>query len=138
MSDGVSNDGNDGSKGLYTYKWDETGEKTMVAIEETPREKLLRRHSEMCDQARAIMEKKNEDYGADADPFRNFRSFGAFGILVRLSDKLARMRGYIERGDFSVKDETFEDTGIDALNYVILLLAILEFGGECNGGKTSI
>lgn len=106
---------------------------------ESPRERLLRRHGELTRVAREVMESKNRDYGADEDPFRNFRSFGAYGILVRLSDKLARMRGYVERGgDLKVRDESFEDTGIDAINYVVLLLAILEFGDECNGGKTTI
>jgi len=110
----------------------------MVRKKETPRERLLRRHMELCKRAIEIMEAKNRDYGADEDPFRNFRSFGALGILVRLSDKLARMRGYIERGQLAVSDETFLDTGIDAINYVVLLLTILEFGDECNGGKTTI
>ena len=84
------------------------------------------------------MVKKNQDYGADDDPFRNFRSFGAFGILVRLSDKLARVRTYIERGDLKVEDETFQDTCKDAINYVILLLTIVEFGDKCNAGKTTV
>jgi hypothetical protein len=106
--------------------------------EEAPRARLLRRHQELCDRAREIMEAKNRDYGADADPFRNFRAFGALGILVRLSDKLARARTYLERGNFAVKDEQIDDTLLDAINYVILLMAILEFGDECNQGGTTI
>jgi len=105
---------------------------------ETHRRKLLRKHEELCLRARKIMEEKNQDYGADADPFRNFRAFGAFGILVRLSDKLARTRTYLERGDFKVKDEKIDDTLLDALNYVILLATFLEFGDDCNGGSTTI
>ena len=104
----------------------------------SPRARLLQRHRELCDKAREIMDRKNQDYGADADPFRNFRSFGAFGILVRLADKLARARTYLERGNFKVKDEQIEDTLLDAINYVILLATILEFGDECNGGSTTI
>jgi len=110
----------------------------LTATEETSRERLLRRHREMCDRARIIMEAKNKDYGADDDVFRNFRSFGAFGILVRLSDKLARVRGFVERGQLAVSDETFADTCLDAINYIILLQTMVEFGDECNGGKTTI
>ena len=84
------------------------------------------------------MESKNQDYGADADPFRNFRSFQELGILVRLSDKLSRLRTYIERGDFKVQDESVKDTALDAINYVVLLLTMIEFGDECNSGKTTI
>lgn len=66
------------------------------------------------------MEMKNKDYGADSDPFRNFREFGLLGILVRLSDKLARLRTFTERGELSVKDESVTDTIIDARNYLVL------------------
>lgn len=63
---------------------------------------------------------KNQDYGANDDPFRNFRAFGSFGILVRLSDKLARILTYTERGELTVKDESVTDTVLDAINYLIL------------------
>lgn len=66
------------------------------------------------------MAKKNEDYGANEDPFRNFRAFGEFGILVRLSDKLARILTYVERGQLTVKDESVTDTLLDAINYLVL------------------
>ena len=55
---------------------------------------LLKMHEALCKDALDIMRKKNEDYGAEGDPFLNFRAFGSFGILVRLSDKLARLRTY--------------------------------------------
>jgi hypothetical protein len=104
----------------------------------TPRERLLSLHSDYCDAARAVMEAKNQDYGADSDPFRNFRSFGQLGILVRLSDKMSRLRTFVERGDLKVSDESISDTALDAINYVVLLLAMIEFGDECNGGRTTI
>ena len=93
----------------------------------SPRADLLQRHEELCAYARKIMEKKNQDYGADGDPFRNFREFGTIGILVRLSDKLARIRTWEERGQFAV-DETLQDTVLDAINYLILYLAMKERG----------
>lgn len=92
----------------------------------TPRNKLLNYHTTLTLQARQVMEKKNQDYGEDGDPFRNFRAFGAFGILVRLSDKLARLRTFVERGTYMVNDESFEDTIKDAINYIILLSAMVK------------
>ena len=86
------------------------------------REDLLHLHEELTAKARQIMVKKNQDYGADADPFRNFRAFGRFGILVRLSDKLSRLRTFVERGSFAVEDEKVEDTVEDAINYLVLFL----------------
>ena len=91
----------------------------------SPRNKLLNYHTALSLQARQVMEKKNQDYGEDGDLFRNFRAFGAFGILVRLSDKLARLRTFVERGTYMVNDESFEDTIKDAINYIILLSAMV-------------
>lgn len=88
------------------------------------REELIKYHETLTEEARELMRKKNEDYGTGGDPFFNLREFGELGILVRLSDKLARLRIYIERGTFSVKDESFEDTIQDGINYLVLLGAM--------------
>lgn len=104
----------------------------------TPRNKLLNYHHALSERARRVMEKKNQDYGEDGDPFRNFRTFGPYGILVRLSDKLSRLRTFVERGSFQVNDESFEDTIMDALNYIILLSAMVrekEVIGEATDAK---
>jgi hypothetical protein len=70
-----------------------------------------------------IIKKKNCDYGANDDCFANFRMFGELGILVRLGDKLSRLKTTICRGSAEVKDETIEDTIMDLCNYGQLLLA---------------
>lgn len=88
------------------------------------RDDLLLMHETMCKEARDIMRKKNEDYAGESDPFANFRAFGSFGVLVRLSDKLARLRNYENRGEFSVKEESIQDTVLDAINYCIIYLAM--------------
>ncbi len=95
-------------------------------------EQLLMFHTTTCNKARELMARKNHDYaGKDGTtPFANFEVVGHMnickpevGILVRLSDKLKRIVEYINSGEFKVKDESFEDTIIDAINYNILLLA---------------
>lgn len=63
---------------------------------------------------------KNRDYGANADPFRNFRQFGRMGILVRLGDKFARLQSFTENGKFFVQDEGVQDTIKDIINYAVL------------------
>lgn len=92
-------------------------------------EELLVFHKELCDRARVIIEKKNSDYGAVTDLFRNFHGFGAFGILVRLSDKMARMRTFLEKlakGEaLVVVSESIEDTALDAINYIVLFLGYI-------------
>lgn len=66
--------------------------------------------------------KKNNDYGGVKDPFKNFRDFEELGILVRMSDKFARLRTAIqEKRAFQVAEETIEDTLIDLATYTLLL-----------------
>ena len=67
--------------------------------------------------------KKSNDYASADDPFRNFRAFEEFGILVRLSDKFSRLRTALyDRKDMAVSDETVEDTILDLATYAVLLL----------------
>lgn len=78
-------------------------------------------HAELADKARAIMRKKSIDYAREDDVYANLGEFGLLGILVRLSDKLARLRRYVENGGrFVVEDESRLDTVLDAINYLIL------------------
>lgn len=84
------------------------------------RDALIDAHRHLCNDARALMLRKNLDYASEADPFRNFRAFGRLGILVRLSDKLARLRSLSENGTAAVQDETERDTILDICNYAVL------------------
>jgi hypothetical protein len=52
--------------------------------------------------------------------------FEEFGIVVRLSDKVARLRTFCERGVLDVKDESVEDTLVDVINYAVLFAAYLQ------------
>lgn len=97
------------------------------------REELMKIHEDVCGKARALMAKKNLDYGAVTDPFANFRRIEAMGIckteagiMVRMLDKMSRASSYLERGELSVKDETVVDSLTDLVNYSILLIALLE------------
>jgi hypothetical protein len=59
--------------------------------------------------------KKNADYG-DA-----FRSMSVIGCWIRLTDKLRRLETLTQSSlKRKVKDESIEDTVLDALNYCIL------------------
>lgn len=85
-----------------------------------PRTQLTITHTQLCQSALALMMKKNQDYACESDLFRNFRYFGSLGVLVRLSDKLARLRTFEERDTFSVTDESLRDTIQDAINYLVI------------------
>jgi hypothetical protein len=90
------------------------------------REELYQLHDQMTKAALILMCKKNADYASDIDPFRNFRTHGLFGIVVRLGDKLARLQSLVERGvdNNQVKDETYLDTCHDIINYAVLFAGL--------------
>lgn len=90
------------------------------------REQYLQNFKELTDRMYEITTKKNNDYGGESDPFKNFREFGALGILVRMSDKFARLKtAIVEKRKFEV-DESVEDTALDLANYSLLLLTYLK------------
>ena len=96
------------------------------------REELLKHHEVLCKQARDLMDMKNRDYAGNGgkQPFANFTRVEAMGIcsteqgfMVRLTDKMSRLSSIIESGKTNVKDESFEDTMVDVINYIVLLSA---------------
>lgn len=92
------------------------------------RKKLLAIHEELAGKARDIMTAKNHDYAHEGDVFRNFRRYGTFGVLVRLSDKLARLDSFEENEEFAVANEKLEDTIVDIINYAVIYLAMKQEG----------
>ena len=78
------------------------------------------------------MAAKNADYcGGSSDPFANFRIsemvgvHPATGIMIRMLDKMQRIRSYVANGTMAVRSETFMDATEDLVNYAILLKGLL-------------
>ena len=93
------------------------------------RDELLKRHEQLCKQGRDLMNIKNRDYAGNGgqEPFANFTRCEAMGIcsteqgfLVRLTDKMSRLSSFVESGKMHVSDESFEDTCVDIINYMVL------------------
>ena len=94
---------------------------------------LVERHKALCDKARAIMESKNHDYrGGTGDPFANFRGSTSLGIqpivgiLLRVQDKMMRIKTFAEKGQLQVKGESVEDAILDIINYSILIDGLIQ------------
>ena len=93
---------------------------------------LLRLHSDICEQCRSIMEAKNTDYTAGGSVFANFdlaETLGIpreMGVLLRVQDKMQRLRSFIDSGTLAVKSESAEDAIMDVINYMVLLAGMLE------------
>jgi hypothetical protein len=95
---------------------------------------LLRLHDETAATTRRTMECKNSDYngGSQAtDALANFKSATALGLhpvtglLLRIQDKLMRIRSFVADGELRVSGESVEDACNDIVNYAILCKALL-------------
>ena len=67
-----------------------------------------------------LMIKKQSDYG-----HKNITEFGEYGVLVRVNDKLARLKNLTTKNNqVMVSDETIDDTWADIANYAIIALML--------------
>ena len=96
------------------------------------RDELLRFHERLCKESRDLMNLKNRDYAGNhgSEPFANFTRCEAMGIcdteqgfMVRITDKMSRLSSFLDSGKMHVEDESFHDTVIDVINYMVLLAA---------------
>lgn len=92
---------------------------------------------------REVMISKQRDYGP-----RNVLDCGETGVVIRVNDKLARLRNLygITDGTYkmkSVSNETIEDSFIDLANYAIIALMLRRgtfdrpLGDSCAAGDAS-
>lgn len=75
-----------------------------------------------------LHDKKSQDYGSTADPLANIRASAEFGIepyvgaLVRLNDKIHRLKVYITQG--TLANESAEDSLRDIVVYGAIALQL--------------
>lgn len=102
------------------------------------RSQLLQHHSDICSEARKLMELKNHDYAGEGgeEPFANFTRSEAMGIctteagfLVRVTDKLSRLSTFTTAGELKVDNESYHDAVIDIINYMVLFSGYLKDKG---------
>lgn len=95
---------------------------------------LLKVHNETCRQALAIMDVKNNDYSGGEhahDALANFKASESLGLhpitglLLRMQDKLQRLRSFANDGKLAVPNESAEDACLDLVNYAILAKALI-------------
>jgi hypothetical protein len=79
-------------------------------------------------EAAKLHDKKQRDYGSDADPFANVRASEDFGIpawlgcIIRGNDKVRRIQSFATRGELA--NESIEDALIDLLVYAGIALVL--------------
>lgn len=65
--------------------------------------------------------KKRIDYGSE-----NLKPFGELGILIRVYDKVSRLKNLLYDNPRKPKNEAIEDTWLDIAGYAVLALMMRE------------
>ena len=97
------------------------------------REDLLSLHKETTNKCFDIFKAKNSDYACEsADALSNFRTSevvgvpAPLGVLVRVMDKIQRIRSFAVKGELQVKGESVDDAIEDIINYMVLLKGVIK------------
>lgn len=106
--------------------WDEIGKVAVDSNEERSEEFCMNKSVATFEDAfdlivselRELMIRKQRDYGHE-----NITAFGEFGVLVRLNDKVARLRNLLAKGK-KPQNESLEDSWRDIANYAIIALML--------------
>jgi hypothetical protein len=86
--------------------------------------------NEVLAEMQAMHDKKSQDYGVQADPFANVRASEDFGIpgwlgtIVRLNDKITRIKSFAKNG--SLANESLRDSLIDIAVYGAIAVALYD------------
>ena len=99
---------------------------------------MIPNYDAIIKKAKALCDDKNLDYAQVKEPFSNFEMVEALkicdaqtGILVRISDKIARISNLLKRnGERAIDEEKVEDTMLDLINYSIILLSYTMFSEQ--------
>lgn len=93
-------------------------------IAESPIEQICREYCIQTDMGRealyialenvALLDRKHRDYSAE-----NITAFGEFGVLVRVNDKICRLKNLLTVG-MEPKNESVEDSWLDLANYALI------------------
>ena len=105
-------------------------------------EELLRMKTRLFLKAYVLTRVKGHDYSGEEDTLANLKASMILGVpaekgvLIRLLDKVMRLKNFIDTGVLKVQDEKLEDTVVDIHNYVDLFYALIleKRGGMRDGG----
>ena len=82
------------------------------------------RFKQITDEMVKLYERKNSDYGSSIHD--TYMKYGAVAYLVRMEDKINRVRSLTQNNNQKVEEEKIHDSLVDLANYSILMLLELE------------
>lgn len=86
------------------------------------RDDLIR---QMFESDMELLRRKGYDYAGEQDALTNLREYGVHGVIVRLNDKINRLKSIDRNGWIEVKTESVSDTLLDISNYAYLARVLL-------------
>lgn len=84
----------------------------------------MERFREITEEMRALYERKNADYGDSFE--KSCDEWGLISCVIRLSDKIERLKSLCRNGETRVEDESLRDTLIDLANYAVMGIGWLD------------
>lgn len=75
-------------------------------------------HKDLCEDIHTMCVKKNHDYGDSAHKI--YEEYGLTSYLIRMSDKMSRIKTLMNTKEQQVKDESIIDSLKDLANYALL------------------
>lgn len=112
---------------VFMHKSGITDEEKVAHIKDFAKETFISIYStiramsaEKVDSLATTLDRKNHDYGNSFDKVVD--KFGDVAMSVRISDKLSRIKQLTKTNNQEVNDESVEDTLIDSLGYLALII----------------
>ena len=88
----------------------------------------IKEHQDLMNYLHNLYVVKNYDYGDSVHD--TYTKYGLTSFLVRIEDKLNRVRTLSQNSEMLVKTEKIEDTLLDMANYAVLAVIELRAGQE--------
>ena len=84
----------------------------------------VERFKQITEEMQELCKRKNSDYGASVND--TYKKYGMVSYLVRIEDKINRIRNLVLNGNQKVEDEKIQDSLLDLANYSILAIIDME------------
>lgn len=85
-------------------------------------------HKKLLDDMHELYITKNHDYGDSVH--ETYEKYGLVSFLVRIEDKINRVRTLSQNNEMCVQSEKLEDTLLDMANYAVLAAIELQLDKE--------
>ena len=84
----------------------------------------VERFKQITEEMQDLCKRKNSDYGSSVND--TYKKYGMVSYLVRMEDKINRIRNLVLNKNQKVEDEKIRDTLMDLSSYCILAIIDLE------------